>query len=554
MILDYCGINGKETMTDQSPQDDSRQAAISRGSGISAIWIIPIVALILGAGMVVYSFVNEGPVVEISFNTADDLVAGKTKIKMLSVDVGYVESVALKPDVSGVVVSVKLEKQYENLLKEDSQFWVERVRVGTSGVSGLGTILSGAYIKLSPGVGIAGRRSYVGLESPPLTAIDAPGVHLVVESDHASTLSAGDSVLYNGYTVGRVESMVLDENSQKLHYDVFIDAPFDNLVTRGVRFWSVSGLSFSASAEGFNVTVGSIDTMLSGGLSFSVPPGVNSGSPVEDGTVFGLYGSYQDSLQQQFTQGAYYVISFKQSVGGLTAGAPVKYRGITVGKVDKLLFKDLITKEIQGSGDPIPVLIYLEPGRLAFDDTPEAVKKLQGVMELAVSNGLRATLQTGNILTGSLFINFDYYPDEKATSLGSFKQYATIPTISGGLDQIQLSVTQLLKKLNALPLEKTLNKADNAIIQLDKSLAAMNKILRADETRSLPAQMNDTLSALKATLDGLSQESPMYEELNNSLYELNLTLKSMKELSLTLSDSAALLPAAKTKDAIPEVR
>ena len=527
---------------------------ISTGKRIAPIWIVPILAIILGIWMVAYTFMMEGPEVKISFETAADLEAGKTKVKRLNVNIGVVEEITLAPNGSGVIVIVKLEKEHKDLLREDTRFWVERARIGTGGISGLGTILSGGYIKLAPGKGEVkkGEINYVGLEAPPLTPVDAPGIRLVLKSDHAVSVSSGEPVLYKGYQVGRVENRIFDESDKTFRYDVFIDAPFHDLVTTSVRFWNVSGIALSVSAEGFNLSMGSIETLLSGGISFGEPPDLPPGLPVSDKEIFRLYDTYQETLKHPYEHGVYYVVKFSEAIGALLPGAPVEYRGIKIGRVERILIKEMMSQGTKNGGQPIPVLIYLEPGLLALEDTPEMVKRLRDQIESGIDQGLRATLETGNLLTGSLFVSLDFYPDSDSAELGQFDQYPVIPAISGSLKRIQHSVSQLLDKINGLPIEEIASNANNAISQLDKSLLSLDKFLASEETQAIPEQLNGTLAMLRNTLDGLSPDSPIYEELESTLNELTVTLRSFDALSRTLSSSADLLPKSDINDPIPE--
>lgn len=501
---------------------------------ISKIWTIPLVSLALGLWMLSYSFTHQGPSFEIQFNNADDLVAGKTKIKLLSVDIGVVDSIILTEDASGVVVNARLEKQYASLLNEDTQFWVERARVGTSGVTGLSTLLSGAYIKVLPGSSAREQDVFVGLETPPLTNVNTPGVRLLLESKNASAISTGDPVLFNGYQVGGVESMTLDEHSQTVKYDVFIKAPFHNLVTENVRFWDISGISMKASPRGFDVTLGSLDTVLAGGLSFSLPPQLPPGDQVSDGAQFQLYSSLEKTLEKHYRQRLYYVVSFSQPIGGLSEGSPVVYRGIPVGQVEKVLLKELIEQNLTGSGAPIPVLIYLEPARFELGDQPESVPELETLIQSSVPNGLRASLTTGNLLTGSQLIALDFYPDQPPAELSQFNQYAQIPSISGGIEQIQQSLVQLLDKLNKLPLEQTVDSANSTIQQLNTSLTTLDDLLQSDDLQGVPAQLNHSLGELDATLNSF-----------------DATLDSFKALSERLNNSAQLLPVKEGGDLQP---
>lgn len=501
---------------------------------ISKIWTIPLVSLVLGLWMLSYSFTHQGPDFEIHFNNADDLVAGKTKIKLLSVDIGVVDSISLSDDVSGVVVNARLDKQYAELLKADTQFWVERARVGTSGVTGLSTLLSGAYIKVLPGNSTEEQDVFIGLETPPLTDVNTPGVRLLLESKYASSISTGDPVLFNGYPVGGVESMTLDEVSQTLKYDVFIKAPFHNLVTENVRFWDISGIAMKASPRGFEVTVGALDTVLAGGLSFSLPPQLPPGEKASNGAQFELYSSLEKTLEKNYRHRLYYVVSFTQPVGGLTEGAPVIYRGINVGQVEKILLKELIEQDQTGTGAPIPVLIYLEPARFELGDREASLAQLETLIQSSVRHGLRASLTTGNLITGSQLIALDFYPDQEPADLSRFNDYAQIPSISGGFEQIQQSLIQLLDKLNKLPLDQTVANANTTIEQLNTSLQSLDTLLQSDDIQGVPAQLNHSLEELDATLNSF-----------------DTTLESFKVLSERLNNSAQLLPVKEGGDLQP---
>lgn len=512
-------------------------ATVRNKRRISRIWTIPLVSLALGLWMLSYSITHQGPNFEIQFKNADDLVAGKTKIKLLSVDIGVVDSIILTDDVSGVVVNARLDKQYAELLNEDTQFWVERARVGTSGVTGLSTLLSGAYIKVLPGNSEQEQDVFVGLETPPLTDVNTPGVRLLLESKNASAISTGDPVLFNGYQVGGVESMTLDETSQTIKYDVFIKAPFHNLVTENVRFWDISGISMKASPRGFDVTMGSLDTLLAGGLSFSLPPQFPPGDQVSNGAQFQLYSSLDKTLEKHYRQRVYYVVSFTQPVGGLAEGTPVIYRGINVGQVEKVLLKELIEQDLTGTGAPIPVLLYIEPARLELGDHPDSVPQLEKLIRSSVQNGLRASLTTGNLITGSQLIALDFYPDQPSAELGQFNEYTQIPSISGGIEQIQQSLVQLLDKLNKLPLEQTVEGANRTIAQLNASLESLDSLLQSDDIQGVPAQLNHSLEELDATLSSF-----------------DATLNSFKALSERLNNSAQLLPVKDGGDLQPVAR
>ena len=538
----------------------TEQADISQGRKLSGIWIIPILALLLGVYMVIHNWMTEGPEISIAFNTADGLVAGKTKITYRNVEMGLVEEVRLNDKFDGVIAKIKLDRQALPLLREDTRFWVVTARVGLGNISGLDTLLSGAYIQMAPGTGTEGQRDFVALEHPPLTPSGAPGLRLQLTSERASSVSAGDAVLYSGYKVGRVESMTFNPDDRKAHYKLFIDAPYHEMVDSETRFWDVSGISLSAGANGFKVETGSMDTVLLGGVAFGLPPGLPKGEPVEHNTEFEMYASYEDILKNPFRYGTHYVISFSQSIKGLLPGAPVEYRGITLGRVERILLKESIEynidRGIEGEGAAVPVLIYLEPGRLQLPDSESSIENLQRSIRLGVDNGMRASLETGSLLTGAKYVSIDYFKSVEEATVGAFFEYPTIPTVETGLGQVEQKLNAVLDKINALPLEDTVGGATVAIATLNQTLASLDTIIANQSTQKLPEEIDRTLKEVRATLKGFSPDSEVYQSISSSLLRLNRTLGNMESLTRTLSGqpNAVLLPSSPTPDPIPEVR
>jgi len=535
---------------------------ISTGKRFNPIWVIPVVAVIIGLYMVIHTKLTEGPEIAIQFNTAEGLEAGKTKLRYRDVDVGLVESVSLSDSMDKVVVTAKMDKSAEDMLREDTRFWVVRARVGAGAISGLGTILSGAYLQLDPGNGPRNKKQeYVGLEVPPLTPADAPGVRLTLYTDQAGSLSAGDSILYNGYKVGRIEGVTFDVEQKVVKYDAFIDAPFNDLVNTNTRFWDVSGVSVDATASGIHVKTGSLETILLGGVAFGDLPGLPPAEKAVSGAVFKLSASYQELAEDPFQQRIYYVAEFEQSLRGLNPGAPVEYRGMQIGRVERILIKELMSMGEAARGKPIPVLIYLEPARFGLPDSEQSVERMREALAVSLKSGMRASLQTGSLLTGALYINIDWYKDEPAVETAEFDGYPVMPTIPSGLGRLEQQIGSLLDKLNNLPLEPVVNNASNALATLDGSLASLTAtmnslqlILDKEGSKSLPGELSDTLAELRQTLSTLSPDSPMGQSISNSVFELNRTLRNLEELTRTLSEkpNSLVFPTDFPADPIPE--
>ena len=516
---------------------------------IQAIWLLPLVVLVVGIYVVVQAYLSQGPKITISFETATGLVAGKTQLKALNVEIGLVEEVVLAEDLSHVLVTAQLNPGTSQLFREDTQIWVERPRVGAAGISGLSTVLSGAYVEVSPGTGATGKRKFVGLEQVPATAPGVPGIRIVLHSESANSITPGDPILYRGFKVGKVEVVNLDLESSEIRYTAFIDAPYDQLVTEGTRFWNASGIQLEADASGIHLQSGSLTSLIAGGISFDVPDISEPGNPVEDGTLYRLYADKKSSETNPYEFYKQYVVEFEQSLRGLEPGAPVEYRGIRVGTVERILIDEL--SNVDGTSNAVPVLLRAEPGRFGLGDSASGLAQLEQVLTRSVENGLRATVQTGNLLTGSLYISFDHYPDETLQEIGSYREYATVPTISSGLKRLESQGQTLGAKVNELPLEQTLQQLNRTVAQARELLASVDQLVTNEATQALPARVEATLLELERTAASFSQGSELYGNANDTLTELNQTLQSVRTLAQTLEKKPSALIFSQPQQADP---
>ncbi len=521
------------------------KAAIRARRRISFVWIVPIVTLVIGVWMVVYTLQSRGPEITIRFSSAEGIEPGKTKIKVLSLEVGLVESAVLSRGFDRVVVTARIEKEAAPLLREDTQFWVVRPRIGKGGVSGLGTLLSGGFIQLAPGEGPIGRRDFLGLDEPPITPAGTPGIQLELVSDRAGSIGSGDPILYQGFRVGRIESGRFDVSSQQTRYRAFVESPYDELVNSHTRFWNASGIALSATADGLEVRTGSLESILLGGVAMGLPESMAAGEPVGDGARFELYPDYRSVNERPYEKAIEYVVLFSQSVRGLRPGAPVEYRGLPAGRVERVLLEEFAA-DIRGEDDRIPVLIRLEPGPQGLPDTEDGVEQLARAVEIAVENGLRVSLETGNLLTGSLYVGLDVHPDAPPAEMGVFAGRPTIPTIGSGLAGIQTKLASLLDKLDALPVEETVASAN-------RTLGELNALLSTPEAQGLPASLEATLVELRTALASLAPESELQDRTLAAVRELDLTLQAMRGLiaALEAQPNAVIFPRERPDDLEP---
>lgn len=517
-------------------------ANVSAGRSISIIWLIPLVAVLIGGWMVYQHWQNQGPLVTLTFQTADGIEAGKTALRARNVKVGRVESVSLNRNLDGVLVKARIDPGAAHLLRESTLFWVVRPRVDTAGITGLETLVSGAYIELRPGNGPEGKLKYTGLEQPPVTPPGTPGIRLSIFSKAGHSLSVGDSVTYHGHNVGRIEQATFEAAQGVMHYDIFVRAPFDELVSSGSRFWNVSGIDITTSTEGVKIRTGSLDTLLTGGIAFDVPDDWPKGEPAIDGDSFRLYANESAITEQHFRLYSEYLLQFEQSIRGLKPGAPVEFRGIRIGTVVGLSERHMaMMNDYSGQ---IPVLIRLEPGRLGQFDAAS----IQNQLTRWVSEGMRASLKLGNLLTGALYVDMDIYPDADKAQLTETDGIQVIPTVSGGLERIEQRVVSVLDKIQALPIEPVLDNADQtlkdaqrALKELEKTLTSVNQLAASDDVRQVAPGIVSTLAEIRETAQGMSPDSPLYHELKNAVQSLRDVLNKLEPVLDTLNDKPSAL-------------
>ena len=526
----------------------------------SPVWIVPIVTALIGAWILFYHFSHQGPEVTLITTTAEGIEGGKTTIKSRNVDVGRVESVTLSDDLNHVILKARLNPDMKKLLKGDSAFWVVKPQIGKEGISGLGTLLSGAYIELQPGRKGEEPAQYQLLDSPPLAAPDAKGIRVVLDSERSGQLNPGDPVLFRGYRVGSVETSQFDTKTRSMHYQLFINAPYDSLVTSNVRFWKDSGVNFDMSAQGMRVEMGSLTTLFSGGVSFDVPSGWERGEQAQEHAEYTLFDdqrSIQDSL---YTEHRDFVMFFSDSIRGLSPGAPVEFRGIRLGTVSSVPFTIPGIEQQIDSDYRIPVLIRIEPDRF----TKQLGKHfdMEAALKDALQRGMRASLKSGNLLTGALYIDLDFYPNEKPwkgpRQLGG---YELLPTTSGGLAQIQQKVMMTLDKINALPLNplieeatQTLAQSKRTLAETQRTMAALNKITSSKEMQNLPADMQKTLLELNRSMKGFQPGSPAYTKMVADMQRLDQVMRELQPVLRTINDksNALVFEASESPDPQPK--
>ena len=528
--------------------------ALKKARGISIVWLIPLVALLIGAWLAYKTLSEEGPTITITFKEPGGLEAGKTKIKYKDVEVGTVETVKLSDDLSKVIVTAQLEKSVESHLGEGTQFWVVEPRFGLNGVSGLDTLIAGHYIEVEFRKG-KHTHEFVGLEHAPKISADTPGRYFTLLADSAGSLSEGTRMYFRDIPVGRVVNVDLVADRSKVEVDVFVDAPYDLLIRDNTKFWQTSGIDISMGAQGVEVKVGSLLSLLGGGITFDTPDLKDPNyPPSKPYTRFTLFKNLASIAEGSYVHKIALMMNFDDSVRGLSVGAPVEVRGIQVGKVTGVRFNfDIETKKLQ-----IPVYIEIDLDRILPASEIKRMKSLFSAQILAgrypglealIAQGLRARLKTGNLLTGQLYVDLDFYHDEPPAKMIYGGEMPELPTLPSVAEAFKNDISEIMAKLKRLPLDKIgdellgtvqgsnklMNSQDvkDSIKSLNTALKDVHQLAQTtdQEIVKITANLDRSLTTAVKVLEQIDPGSPIIVDVGKALEELAASARSIRTLT-----------------------
>ena len=464
---------------------------IRRSSGPSLVWLIPLVTALIGGWLIFKTLSEKGPQITLTFKTAEGIEAGKTKIKYKEIEIGVVNSVRISQDFSHVIVNADMEKGSESFLKRETQFWVVKPRLSLRGASGLGTLLSGAYIEIEPGQG-APRKRFVGLDVPPVVKANVAGIKIVLLSKRLGSIDTGSPIYYHGILAGEALGWELGNDRKSIFIHAFIRTPYDELVQSNTRFWNVSGVNVSIGSDGINVRTESVQSLLLGGIAFETPDSLERVKENIDGLVFTLYDDAESIKAEAFTKKIAFILFFEGSVRGLHVGAPVEFKGIKVGSV-----KDVrLEFDNRDSSFRIPVAIEIEPERIIERGEGQTSSPYQTLKTL-VDRGLRAQLKSGSLLTGQLFVDLDMHPDTPIRLVGSGGPLPELPTIPTSIEQMTTSLKTILAKLERLDIDKISDGLLETIQTVNELAKGASKLVNKPELEEAVGGLKETLHAFQ---------------------------------------------------------
>ncbi len=502
------------------------EVEVKRRRGISLVWIIPIVAAIVAGWIAVTTYLNQGPVITVSFETGDGLEAGKTKVKYKDVDIGVVQSVKISDDLQRITATAELNQGTGRFLTSDARFWIVRPRIGAGGISGLGTVLSGAYVEVDPGAAKGkSERAFTGLEVPPLIHSNVPGRAYILQAPSLGSISRGASIYYRGIDVGQILGYDLASDDKSLIIHIFVRAPFDKLVRTDSRFWNVSGLRLTTGANGISVQMASVQSLLVGGVEFDTPARLEAGKVADADTAFQLFDSREAVDENAYTEKVPYTVRFEGSLRGLKVGAPVEFRGLKIGSVtDIRLQYDPKTNAVIA-----PVLIEIEPQRLQLTEAMAPLKPYEGMSRL-VEKGLRAQLVTGSLLTGDLLVSLDFHPEAPPAKLQMTAPYPTIPSVATQLEALTTSLNGILQQLSSMPLPEL-------IADLRTTVNSINATVGSPAIKQTVDRLNEVLASVDAVTKGLQANTgPLLQNLREAASNADEALRQMKVTMASAND------------------
>ena len=470
---------------------------------ISAIWIIPAIALFVGVWMLYQYQANKGPTIYIEMPQAEGIIAGKTEIKVRSVKIGQIDSVRLSDSQDSVIARAQIDKSYEDLLTDDAKIWVVKPRIDETGISGMSTLLSGVYLEFAPGESNTLKENFTLQEEPALIGKDVQGGRFKLLSYNAEVLDVSTGIFFKNYKIGQIETATFDWENQAMKYGIFIKAPYQNLITNNSIFWVNAGIEIDLSADGININTGSLSKLLKGGISVGLPDNQTPGEIANDGHNFSLSQSYKEALEERFYDFDYYIIDFEQSIRGLRPGAPVEYRGIRIGTVVEAPANIIVNGKpahFKSANTSVPVLIKIEYGRIYHHSATAKdfwKESLKGWIEI----GMRASLKPGNLLTGAVYVDFDMYPDAPEAEFEKLGQYTVFPSISSGITVLADQVSDVLNKVNNLKVEESLAQIQVAFADYQSLANEMRTLLNEKDTQNLPGDINRNFAKMTKSME-----------------------------------------------------
>lgn len=510
----------------------------------SLIWIIPVIALMIALSLALKAYLNTGPVIEVSFRTAEGIEAGKTNVRYRQVNIGLVRQIDLAEDRSHVIARIELRKNASHFATKDTRFWVVRPRIGAGGVSGINTLLSGAYIEVDGGKSDEKQLKFQGLETPPVVASDVPGKIFFLKANDLGSLDFGSPIYYRRINVGQVTSYKLADDGKSVEIQTFIKSPYDKFVTTDARFWQASGVDVSLNASGFSLNTQSLASIVSGGIAFGYPE--QSDAPAAPNrSRFELFDNQKLALKNPDINPCRIVMYFTESLRGLSEDAPIDFMGVEIGNVKK------INTEFYNNYSQIRMRVEAEiyPSRIAagYELDPRGA-----IFKRFVERGWRAQVRTGNLLTGQNYISFDVFPKAQyATTKLLADGSIEIPTTPTELKGLQAQVSQIADNVSKFPLVEIGQDVRKTMANLNSTIQSSKRLvdqLDGKVAPNLQATLDDVRKTVQSSETILSSDAPLQQDLRRALQQVTRAAASLQLMADQIEQNPESLIRGKTTE------
>ncbi len=510
--------------------------APTRRRSFQLVWVIPIVAVLVGGWLAVKSVLDKGPTITITFKTAEGLEAGKTKIKYKNIDIGEVTSIGFTQDLSHVVVTAELKKGAEPHLVEDVRFWIVKPRITGGQVSGIGTLFSGSYIEFDRGKSTTRRKDFEGVEVAPIVTGDVQGRQFVIQGKDLGSHDPGTPVFFRRIQVGKVATSELNQDGTGVTIKIFVESPYDKFVNPNTRFWDVGGIDITADSAGVKINTESLLSIMLGGIAFGTPADSPDAQPAEENTVFSLFADRALAMKRPDREVVPFSVVFMESLRGLSAGAPVEFQGIPLGEVKSISAE----YDMEGGVFRFPIELVLYPDRVAKMFKPGAKRArdagltMPQIFDHLIERGLRARLKTGNLLTGQMFVALEMVPDADKAKADWTKTPPELPTTPGGLQQLQHVLASFAKKLDTMPVDKIGLELRQALQSMNKMLQSTDLLVRRLDNELAPKAretLEESRKAMQAAERTLAADAPLQQDAREALRQLGRASQSLRLLA-----------------------
>ncbi|MBA3396525.1 MAG: MCE family protein [Deltaproteobacteria bacterium] len=490
--------------------------------------------------LAVRTYLRIGPTIYITFESAEGIEAGKSEVRWKNVPVGKVTAVDISDDHTRIIASVEL-KHGTGVAVRGSQFWVERPRIGVGGVSGLGTLISGAFIQVDVGNSKEKQDKFLGLEKPPGVTQHQQGRRFRLTASDGGSLATQSPVYLRRQPVGTITGIELAPDGKSVEIDLFVYAPYERLVTENAVFWNASGMDVTLDATGLRVNTQSLATVIAGGVAFGVRDPEASSKPAAENATFKLFEDRSHALASPDQGGLPLAMRFHQPIRGLGKGVGVniEFEGLHIG--DVFAVRPGYDTATQSFFFDVDAKVFPQRLGAAYvsltEEGAKSGKTGPQMLQALVARGLRAQLRSANIVTGSFYIALTWFPAERRKAGLPPEQDGVwvVPTVRGGTEQIQDTVASILAKVDKIPFEAIGGDVQNASRAAATLLGHLDRDV-VPQTQALFVNAAGAMEALREALTSLrdnvaAPDSAIQQATRGTLEQLERAAFSLRGLA-----------------------